>query len=102
MSRRTLFSYFPSKEDLVLHRITDHEGKSALNCSQRTTSGTLRKGSQSTRASLSPSLPPSTDSRFWAAAWPHSWETRASFENGRHVIAEVPQLCRGESVRELR
>ncbi|WP_280276604.1 TetR/AcrR family transcriptional regulator [Nocardia wallacei] len=29
VSRRTLFSYFPAKEDLVLHRIADHEGESA-------------------------------------------------------------------------
>jgi AcrR family transcriptional regulator len=29
VSRRTLFSYFPSKESLVLHRIADHEGESA-------------------------------------------------------------------------
>ena len=29
VSRRTLFSYFPSKEALVLHRIADHEGESA-------------------------------------------------------------------------
>ncbi|MCP3802613.1 TetR/AcrR family transcriptional regulator [Allokutzneria sp. A3M-2-11 16] len=29
VSRRTLFAYFPAKEDLVLHRIADHETESA-------------------------------------------------------------------------
>jgi AcrR family transcriptional regulator len=29
VSKPTLFSYFASKEDLVLHRITDHEGEQA-------------------------------------------------------------------------
>ncbi|GAA4013175.1 TetR family transcriptional regulator [Allokutzneria multivorans] len=29
VSRRTLFAYFPTKEDLVLHRIADHETESA-------------------------------------------------------------------------
>jgi len=29
VSKRTLFSYFPAKEDLVLHRIADHEQESA-------------------------------------------------------------------------
>ncbi|GHE01249.1 TetR family transcriptional regulator [Streptomyces alanosinicus] len=29
VSRRTLFAYFPSKEDLVLHRFADHEGEAA-------------------------------------------------------------------------
>lgn len=29
VSRRTLFSYFPAKEDLVLHRVADHEGEAA-------------------------------------------------------------------------
>jgi AcrR family transcriptional regulator len=29
VSRRTLFGYFPSKEELVLHRMADHEGESA-------------------------------------------------------------------------
>ncbi|MCS7484533.1 TetR/AcrR family transcriptional regulator [Umezawaea endophytica] len=29
VSRRTLFSYFPSKEDLVTHRLADHETESA-------------------------------------------------------------------------
>ncbi|MEO6083814.1 MAG: TetR family transcriptional regulator [Umezawaea sp.] len=28
VSRRTLFSYFPTKEDLVLHRLSDHETES--------------------------------------------------------------------------
>ncbi|MFB9908520.1 TetR/AcrR family transcriptional regulator [Allokutzneria oryzae] len=28
VSRRTLFAYFPAKEDLVLHRIADHETES--------------------------------------------------------------------------
>jgi AcrR family transcriptional regulator len=29
VSRRTLFAYFPTKEDLVLHRIADHETEAA-------------------------------------------------------------------------
>ena len=29
MSRRTLFAYFPTKDDLVLHRFADHEGEAA-------------------------------------------------------------------------
>jgi len=29
VSRRTLFSYFPTKEDLVTHRLADHETESA-------------------------------------------------------------------------
>ncbi|MFF0774151.1 TetR/AcrR family transcriptional regulator [Nonomuraea wenchangensis] len=29
VSKPTLFKYFPAKEDLVLHRIADHEGESA-------------------------------------------------------------------------
>ncbi|WP_326567420.1 TetR family transcriptional regulator [Amycolatopsis rhabdoformis] len=29
VSRRTLFAYFPAKEDLVLHRVADHETESA-------------------------------------------------------------------------
>ncbi|KAA5832840.1 TetR family transcriptional regulator [Saccharopolyspora hirsuta] len=29
VSRRTLFSYFPAKEDLVVHRFADHEDESA-------------------------------------------------------------------------
>lgn len=29
VSKPTLFSYFPSKEDLVLHRISDHQGEYA-------------------------------------------------------------------------
>ncbi|MBF6176815.1 TetR/AcrR family transcriptional regulator [Nocardia blacklockiae] len=29
VSRRTLFSYFPAKDDLVLHRIADHAGEAA-------------------------------------------------------------------------
>lgn len=29
VSRRTLFAYFPSKDDLVLHRITDHQDEAA-------------------------------------------------------------------------
>lgn len=29
ISRRTLFAYFPTKEDLVLHRFADHEGEAA-------------------------------------------------------------------------
>ncbi|MEU6743824.1 TetR family transcriptional regulator [Streptosporangium sandarakinum] len=29
VSKPTLFKYFPTKEDLVLHRITDHRGESA-------------------------------------------------------------------------
>ncbi|MFJ8083360.1 TetR family transcriptional regulator [Streptomyces sp. NPDC096205] len=29
ISKPTLFRYFPAKEDLVLHRIADHEGESA-------------------------------------------------------------------------
>lgn len=29
VSRRTLFAYFPTKEDLVVHRFADHEGESA-------------------------------------------------------------------------
>ncbi|MGH3901598.1 MAG: TetR family transcriptional regulator [Pseudonocardiaceae bacterium] len=29
VSRRTLFTYFPSKDDLVLHRIADHEEEAA-------------------------------------------------------------------------
>lgn len=29
VSRRTLFSYFPTKEDLVLHRFADHEDEAA-------------------------------------------------------------------------
>ena len=29
VSRRTLFAYFPSKEDLVVHRFADHETESA-------------------------------------------------------------------------
>jgi AcrR family transcriptional regulator len=29
VSRRTLFAYFPTKEDLVLHRVADHETESA-------------------------------------------------------------------------
>jgi AcrR family transcriptional regulator len=29
VSKRTLFAYFPTKEDLVLHRIADHEQESA-------------------------------------------------------------------------
>jgi AcrR family transcriptional regulator len=29
VSRRTLFAYFPAKEDLVLHRIADHQTESA-------------------------------------------------------------------------
>ncbi|WP_086828708.1 TetR/AcrR family transcriptional regulator [Allokutzneria sp. NRRL B-24872] len=29
VSRRTLFAYFPTKEDLVLHRIADHETETA-------------------------------------------------------------------------
>jgi AcrR family transcriptional regulator len=29
VSKRTLFAYFPAKEDLVLHRIADHEQESA-------------------------------------------------------------------------
>src|SRR6266568_4122887 len=29
VSRRTLFAYFPAKEDLVLHRIEDHRTESA-------------------------------------------------------------------------
>jgi AcrR family transcriptional regulator len=29
VSRRTLFAYFPAKEDLVLHRISDHRAESA-------------------------------------------------------------------------
>jgi AcrR family transcriptional regulator len=29
VSKRTLFAYFPSKEDLVLHRIADHEDEAA-------------------------------------------------------------------------
>lgn len=29
VSRRTLFSYFPTKEELVLHRMADHEGEAA-------------------------------------------------------------------------
>ncbi|MGW0083078.1 TetR family transcriptional regulator [Streptomyces sp. NPDC003393] len=29
VSRRTLFAYFPSKEDLVVHRLADHETESA-------------------------------------------------------------------------
>ncbi|MGW1681055.1 TetR/AcrR family transcriptional regulator [Saccharopolyspora sp. NPDC002376] len=29
VSRRTLFSYFPTKEDLVVHRFADHEEESA-------------------------------------------------------------------------
>jgi AcrR family transcriptional regulator len=29
VSRRTLFSYFPAKEELVLHRMADHEGEAA-------------------------------------------------------------------------
>ncbi|MFJ4963452.1 DNA-binding transcriptional repressor AcrR [Streptomyces sp. ADI96-02] len=29
ISRRTLFAYFPTKEDLVLHRIADHESEGA-------------------------------------------------------------------------
>ncbi|WP_214413029.1 TetR/AcrR family transcriptional regulator [Sphaerisporangium fuscum] len=29
VSRRTLFAYFPTKEDLVVHRFADHEGEAA-------------------------------------------------------------------------
>jgi AcrR family transcriptional regulator len=29
VSKRTLFAYFPSKDDLVLHRIADHESEAA-------------------------------------------------------------------------
>ena len=29
MSKPTLFKYFPTKEDLVLHRIADHQGEAA-------------------------------------------------------------------------
>src|ERR1041384_7757078 len=29
VSRRTLFAYFPAKEDLVVHRFADHETESA-------------------------------------------------------------------------
>src|SRR6059036_3770863 len=29
ISKPTLFRYFPAKEDLVLHRIADHEGETA-------------------------------------------------------------------------
>lgn len=29
ISKPTLFRYFPAKEDLVLHRIADHEGEAA-------------------------------------------------------------------------
>jgi len=29
VSRRTLFAYFPTKEDLVVHRVADHETESA-------------------------------------------------------------------------
>ncbi len=29
VSKPTLFRYFPAKEDLVLHRIADHEGEAA-------------------------------------------------------------------------
>ncbi|MFD9127548.1 TetR/AcrR family transcriptional regulator [Kitasatospora sp. NPDC059571] len=29
VSKRTLFAYFPAKEDLVVHRFADHEGESA-------------------------------------------------------------------------
>ncbi|GAA3037889.1 hypothetical protein GCM10017559_77310 [Streptosporangium longisporum] len=29
VSKPTLFKYFPTKEDLVLHRISDHQGEAA-------------------------------------------------------------------------
>lgn len=29
ISKPTLFKYFPTKEDLVLHRISDHQGEAA-------------------------------------------------------------------------
>lgn len=35
ISKPTLFRYFPSKEDLVLHRIADHEGEPARVVRQR-------------------------------------------------------------------
>jgi AcrR family transcriptional regulator len=35
ISKPTLFRYFPSKEDLVLHRIADHEGEAARVVRQR-------------------------------------------------------------------
>jgi AcrR family transcriptional regulator len=35
VSRRTLFAYFPAKEDLVVHRFADHETESGLVVRQR-------------------------------------------------------------------
>ncbi|MFI5808254.1 TetR/AcrR family transcriptional regulator [Streptomyces sp. NPDC051561] len=35
ISKPTLFRYFPAKEDLVLHRLADHEGESARVVAQR-------------------------------------------------------------------
>jgi AcrR family transcriptional regulator len=35
VSRRTLFAYFPTKEDLVVHRFADHETESGLVVRQR-------------------------------------------------------------------
>lgn len=35
VSKPTLFKYFPAKEDLVLHRIADHEGEAARVVRQR-------------------------------------------------------------------
>ncbi|GIH17466.1 TetR/AcrR family transcriptional regulator [Rugosimonospora africana] len=37
ISKPTLFRYFPTKEDLVLHRIADHEGEAARVVRQRPT-----------------------------------------------------------------
>jgi AcrR family transcriptional regulator len=36
VSKPTLFKYFPTKEDLVMHRIADHEGEAARVVRQRT------------------------------------------------------------------
>lgn len=35
VSRRTLFAYFPTKDDLVLHRFADHEDEAARTVAQR-------------------------------------------------------------------
>lgn len=35
VSKRTLFAYFPSKDDLVLHRVTDHQDEAARVVRQR-------------------------------------------------------------------
>ncbi|MER5387987.1 TetR family transcriptional regulator [Saccharopolyspora sp. NPDC002686] len=38
VSKPTLFKYFPAKEDLVLHRIADHEGEAAAVARERAAS----------------------------------------------------------------